>query len=164
MFVPLCLVSPFVLFGDGSVVDGEHWGGRGWGEAFPGQRDKGQLMPCFWAGCDPGGLKGTSGTGRKSGGELGGAGWCWGVLGWSWGVQPAVLAALRVVELAARWAYLHLHRGCFSLHAQFGCKFCGLEFCPQALCTTEICLCSQLLCLAISITIFNCCFVIWLPL
>lgn len=51
------------------------------GGSFSRAEGQGAADALFLAGCDPGGLKGTSGTGRKSGGELGGAGWCWGVLG-----------------------------------------------------------------------------------
>lgn len=79
MVVTLCLVSPFLLFGDqcyiGPLVPiaGEHWGGRGWG-AFPGKRDRMAADALFWAGCDPSRLKGSLWAARRDECELG---VCW---------------------------------------------------------------------------------------
>lgn len=151
MVVTLCAFWGSVLHPLICPLQQESTEGEGVGELFQSRGTSGSWCPVLgrvwslWFGSKAAhelegkvsvelGMSGLEGKGECGAGD-GSAGW----LLW-------VLAALRVKELAdvePISSSIVDGGGCFSLHAQFGCKFCRLEFCPQACYTTEICLCRQ---------------------
>lgn len=148
------LSHPLCFLGLSATSLEMHWGGRG-GELFQARGTNGSWCPGLGRMWSQLAQRQPVWAGRKVSVELGCAGW-----------QPGSFGCPGLGSLL-QGAYLHLHRGWrwlfFPFKPNLGVNSMGWNFALRHTIQPKFVLAvSQLLCLAISITIFNCCFVIWL--